>query len=31
LAAAFLGEKLRLIQYLGISFAFIAAGILSLV
>lgn len=31
LAAAFLGEKLRLIQYFGISLAFIAAGILSLV
>jgi drug/metabolite transporter (DMT)-like permease len=31
LAAAFLGEKLRLIQYFGISMAFIAAGILSLV
>ena len=31
LAAAFLGEKLRLIQYLGIGLAFFAAGILSIV
>ncbi len=31
LAAAFLGEKLRFIQYFGISLAFVAAGILSLV